>query len=183
MKTTKMLMSFFISIIFSFYSYGQHMSSQNLKKYHESSIQDAKYIFEGQLICWKPYYNKKGKVMTCCIVQITKVYRGAPQLKLGTVKIITRGGHMQGSDIYVTESDGGAYLPQKNGVILGIPTEPWNVVDTMSQTDNMVVLGAIDFIDISEKTAQWSGDKIRITVDSVYSFFKENGLMVQEEQK
>jgi hypothetical protein len=154
---------------------------------HEREIKNTSYILEGTVIKQKCYYMRHigGAVMTCSLIQIRKIYKGNPQIKLGNIRVVTNGGYME-NVISTPPSDGG-WITLLNGgtyILLGAPgafaPADSNMLYLM-RTDNALTLNlTAEPISISKNTAQWDETKYN-SLDSLYSFFKENGLTVQEE--
>ena len=75
--------------------YRIHQSGAWPDKNIEGTFNDADFIFEGRIIdanlYWADSIKKKGAVCISQVVQITKIFKGSAQLKLGTVDIITVG--------------------------------------------------------------------------------------------
>lgn len=147
--------------------------------YQQKEIKECPYIFEGNVTQQKCFFGLHG-MMICSVIQITKIYRGSPQLKIGTIKVITnqnKGYKDAGPDVGI-----GRY------VIFGNPSIPFiripadsNVFQSMP-TDNILILACNDWISFTGNGASWEFAQYK-TTDSLYSFFKENGLTVQEEEK
>jgi hypothetical protein len=189
MKTIKTILAVvIISSYFSCVCHAQQVGGTPAEwvKEHEKEINTSAYIFEGTVTQQKCYYGKPG-IMTCSVIQITKIYKGSPQIKLGTIKVIEEGGHIDNTP-YVNPSDGGWVLIGKGGtyIIFGQPStfEPadTNMLHTMATDNTMtLLLCCVDPINFDGKgAAQWDDTKY-LTVDSLYSFLKQNGLTVEEE--
>lgn len=156
---------------------------------HKKLLQSNANIFEGRVMQQKSFYryHPGGTVFTCSIIKITKIYKGSPQLKLGTIKLITeQGGHVENyrgitqpppSDGFIGVTKGGDYI------IFGTPTT-FNPADTnliySMTTDNSLVFELYDEIKVFHNGAQW-GNTHYSTRDSLYLFFKENGVTVKEQ--
>lgn len=131
-------------------------------------VKSSPYIFEGKVI---KYTSLRYAVLTCFVVQITKIYRGSPQLKLGTIKVIIE----QDENTH----DGGPFLAKGYNIIFGSLSNS-HIFDSIA-TDNTIVLTyRIAPVIFRGKGAQW-GMANYPTRDSLYSFFRENGLTVQEQ--
>lgn len=174
MKTQKA----FIIIILTFFYFSIGCRGQQIQitpaqqiETQKISVKNSEYIFVGKVV--KKSSIRKAAV-TCFVVQITKILRGGSQLKLGTIKVIID------RDEY-TDDAGPLLNKGATYIIFGKP-ENLNIFDSIL-TDNSIRLTYFyDPIVILGKAAQWGETKYP-TVDSLYSFFKENGVTVQEEQK
>jgi hypothetical protein len=152
---------------------------------HRKSIERTAYIFEATVLQDIHYTGKDQKVATC-IMQITKIFKGSPQLKLGTIKVVTDQQDIINGYITGGETDGAQLAPIGKGgtfIIFGFPAKSSWLVDS-TVTDNAIILTSMedDSIVINGNSAKWVSTYYK-TLDELYSFFKENGLTVQEEQK
>jgi hypothetical protein len=155
---------------------------------HKNEIGSTAYIFEGK-VTQKKYYNGKNQVVTTCIIQITKIFKGSPQLKLGSIKVITKQAVKNGG-IIVTPTDEGYVVPinkEDTYIIFCRPVNSSWCVDSTA-TDNNIALttwdgGLDDPIIISGDSVNWYNTPQLKTKEDVYSFFKENGVTVQDEIK
>jgi hypothetical protein len=190
MKATKRIIAILLLSFSYSYSYSQvdiGTPSERLTE-HKKIINNTPYIFEGTETTQRCYYVRHigGEIQTCNIIQVTKIFKGSPQLKLGSIKVITYGGHI-GNTPYAEPSDGGGIPPIGKGgvyIIFGESTtfEPADskMVDSMT-TDNTLIVSHFDHIVLyNDNTAKWDYTKYD-SIDSLYSFLKEGGLTVQEE--
>lgn len=176
MKTTKGVIAAFIIIFYSYsacYAQKRHVSASQWIGLHKKSIEIASYIFEGTVI----KQSKSGEILTCTVIQITKIFKGSPTLKLGTIKVIT--------DQNRNTKDGDPGLGRGRYIIFG-RTSASNVFDSIV-TDNTITLSLADIsiaifghVDNDQPVAQWGGTLYK-TLDELYAFFKENGLKVEEQ--
>ena len=147
-----------------------HFTNQEYEAMHKQDIRNSPYIFEGKVIQISSI-NKEG--ITCFTISITKIYKGS-ELKLGTIKVL----------IAQTENtdDGGPFLSK--GCTYVIFGKPYNSSLFESiVTDNTIKLTYTDPINFYGKDgATWDNLNYH-SRDSLYSFFKENGLTVQEQKK
>jgi hypothetical protein len=157
--------------------------SQKQPVQHPSSIKKAVYIFEGNITQQKYYTGKHGDEYTCSVVQITKIFKGSSELKLGSIKVITPGGRNRAAD-------SGPGLQKGHYIIfcnLNIPFRrpADSTIFKSIPTDNMQLLDCIDHVDFVADGERWGWRNPTQfkTVDSLYSFLKFNGLTVQEEAK
>ncbi len=156
---------------------------------HKKEIKNTSYIIEGTVIEQKHFIALNHELMTCSIISITKIYKGSPQIKLGTIKVVLTDGEYESNGFITRIADGGEVTLSGKGstcIILGAPTTfkptDTSIIHSMV-TDNAIVLGwAADPINISKTIAQWDYTTYN-SVDSLYSFLKESGLTVQEEVK
>jgi hypothetical protein len=157
------------------YAQQKRLSPAQELKIHQASLKNTAYIFEGTITKQSQYHAKTGALLMCSVIKITKVYKGSPNIKLGTIKVITYGGKV---------NDGAPGLV--NGtkyIILGRQANS-NIDDSLVTADNTVVLTTMDcdypIVFLGNGIEQWKGTQFK-TLDSLYSFFKENGLTAQEE--
>ncbi len=156
---------------------------------HPTVIQKAKYIFEGTIIEQKCYYGAHG-IMTCSVFQIKKIFKGSPQIKLGTIKIINEQGGRVGNGPISRPTDAGPVLTRGcTYIIFGTPSTFSRASDSVSAysiaTDNLHPLDCTGQINFHGSGASWGWRHPTNfpTTDSLYSFLKDNGLTVQEEVK
>jgi len=164
MKTTRKISIVVLIILGYSITYAQH----------PTSIKKAEYIFEGTVI--QQSYKPK-TTLTCSVFQINKVFKGSEKMKLGTIKV-----ESEQSTPHMRIEDGGPGLKMGSKyVIFGVPTDA-NTFQSIS-TDNLYTLRCIDNIAFIGGGAKWGWHNPTQfkTVDSLYSFFKANGLTVQEE--
>jgi hypothetical protein len=156
---------------------------------HKVVIDTTKYIFEAIVTNLNHYKSRKGEPLTCNVMQITKIFKGNPQLKLGNIKVITFGEN-------ISEGGGGPLVKDDTYIIIGRIADSYMQVEPMIATDNNIVItqmgcdGPIYFahkyirngkvLSNQAFAARWDETQYKI-LDSLYSFFKENGLTVQEE--
>jgi hypothetical protein len=157
-------------------------------------LKNAAYIFEG-MVTQQECYQKVG-ILTCSIIQITKIFKGSPQIKLGSIKVITsQGGSIGDGSIEEIVSDRGVALGRSHTyIIFGGIADSTILPDKMIATDNSLILstgGAIVFnsnkiyrrgieFHVERPAAQWEETQFK-TLDDLYVFLKENGLTIQEE--
>lgn len=154
---------------------------------HKKQIGTTSYIFEATAI-QQNFYNGKAQVITTCIMQITKIFKGSPQLKLGSIKVVTDQTPKSGDIISIPSDEGDVITIVKGStyIIFGrIVGTPWVVDSTL--TDNSITLTpmGMDYpIVIHNKdSVSWEFTPQFKTEEDIYSFFKENGVTVQEEVK
>jgi hypothetical protein len=156
---------------------------------HPTVIQKAKYVFEGTIIEQKCYYGAHG-IMTCSVFQIRKIFKGSPQIKIGTIKIINEQGGRVGNGPISRPSDAGPVLTKDcTYIIFGVPSAFSRAYDSVSvysiAADNQRPLDCIGQINFHGTGASWGWRRPTNfpTTDSLYSFLKDNGLTIQEEVK
>jgi hypothetical protein len=178
MKKAKTIIIMGILCFSYLFSHAQKQSAQ-----HPSAIKKAEYIFEGTITQQKYYVGRHGDIYTCSVVQITKIFRGNTQLKLGSIKVITPGGRNR-------PADSGPGLEKGHHIIFCTLSIPFrrpadSTVFQSMPTDNASTLDCIDHIDFLADGERWGWRNPTQfkTVDSLYSFLKDNGLTVQEEVK
>lgn len=163
---------------------------------HQRDLKITPYVFEGTITRQECYNNKKGEMWTCTIFQITKIFKGNPQIKLGSIKVVTFQS-VPGMKVM----DGGPELGKKGTyVILGRPADSSMLNDKMIATYNSIILcpyyGVIEIYSdiynhgklVEQSHAEWEGGRWNPgtsykSLEDLYAFFKENGLTVQEEVK
>lgn len=140
--------------------------------FRQNELKECSYIFEGKVI----QQSIEGIIYVCSIIEITKIYRGSPQIKLGTIKVTT----MQGKGL----QDAGPGLSKGSSYIIFGKLTNSKAFDTIL-VDNSAMLSRYDQISFHDTGAIWGWRQVTRykTLDSLYSFFKENGLTVQEEEK
>jgi hypothetical protein len=189
MKTTKRIITAtFIIFCYSF-SYGQMVDGTPAQwlGIHKKYINSVSYIFEGTVIK-QDYYKGKNQVVYTSIIQISKIFKGSPQLKLGSIKVVTAKFVKNGDIIDIPSEGGDGINLNKDGcyIILCRLANSSLSVDT-TITDNTITLTARDCdypVVISGKDdVSWEGTPQFKTKEDIYSFFKENGLTLQEEAK
>jgi hypothetical protein len=167
---------------------------------HKKAINNSAYIFEGEVI---QQYRVGKTTWVCSVLQINKIYKGSPELKLGTIKMFSEQAPMMqdagpgfgtGSTYIILGdvSDATAFkslvtdntfaiLPTSGIQFLGktyFDTQLYKYVQP-AQCDSLTKLNH-RLVPFDRPAAQWDDTKYKI-VDSLYSFFKENGLTVQEQ--
>jgi hypothetical protein len=173
MKTIKAnILVLFSIFLYAFCNAQQfHLTSSQWLAEHKKAIATAPYIFEGTVT---QQTSMRNAAATCFVIQITKIYRGSPQLKLGTIKII-----IEENEFTV---DGGPFL-SKGSMYIILGTVYNSTLFESITTDNTMKLTYSDPIAFNGKGGAIWGDTKYHSTDSLYSFFKENGLTVQEEKK
>jgi hypothetical protein len=162
---------FIATLFFSFYlsfCYSQTTQKQMLSEC-QNELKTYEYIFEGTVI----KQSKDGKWM-CSVVQINSIYKGSPQIKLGRIKVVTELGWEDAPPII---QKGSKYIVFGRGIKLNLQS------DTGLSINNSLTLECIDHIDFKNSSASWGWRHpiIYQSLDSLYSFFKANGVTLQEE--
>lgn len=139
--------------------------------FHKDELKECPYIFEGTVT--EQSSKGGGNLSRCCVIQITKIYKGSPQLKLGTIKVLTQ--DRKSTDAPLSISKGYTYI------IFGKLANS-KTFDTII-ADNSVTLWCYDHANIYSIGASWGWRKVTHypIVDSLYSFFQQNGVMIQEQ--
>jgi hypothetical protein len=163
---------------------------------HKKCIDTSAYIFEGIITKQECYYSKRGEILTCSVFQITKIYKGYPQIKLGTIEIITKQGGQVGSGPKAILTDhGSAVLGKGHYIIFGRPTPQNMQSDTSITVDNstpLTLMGdPIAFsgkvyrngktVPVDQPAARWDNTKYD-TVDDLNAFLEANGLTIEAAQ-
>jgi hypothetical protein len=145
-------------------------------------IKYSTFIFEGNLIKKECFYAKQYGVLTCNVMQITKIYKGSPQIKFGTIKVITCCGGRVGNYRQDPPADGGGPGIDKGKIYIILGNTADSTILHPMITDNGITIDISDCIILSGNSAVWDRTQYR-TLDDLYSIFKANGLTVQEEAK
>jgi hypothetical protein len=139
--------------------------------FQQRELKGCAYIFEGKVT------QQSGKAITCSVVQITKIYKGNPQIKLGSIKVITTI-TKNGSEKFPQLIKGHQYI------IFGSTTSTDNSNAFQSVVaDNSLTLQTNDWVVYTDTGAVWGWRKPTVfpTKDSLNSYLKSNGIIVQEE--
>lgn len=203
MKSTAKVITAAIFVLCSYISYSQlgfnpDDPKQRLKV-QKNAMSHSAFIFEGRSTYQKTYRATRGYILTCTTIQITKIFKGNPQIKLGSIKIITeQGGGIEGEDTPIIEpSEIGAYISNEQTCIIFADIVDTSLLGTANSpaktitTDNSPILFAGDIIryDFKEhdKTpkisplANWWGAKFN-SLEELYAYLKDNGgLIIQAE--
>jgi hypothetical protein len=89
MKTKKYIIAV-ISIFCYSFCYAQLIQFTPTTEMVTNYSQTIPYIFEATVI--QQTFRHSGILSFCNLVQITKIFKGSPQLKLGTIKVLSDGG-------------------------------------------------------------------------------------------
>jgi hypothetical protein len=189
MNTTKgfvLALSVLVCYLFSQGQNNPNSASQNTTK-HQNALKRSAYIFEGSITEQENYHGKRsgGMLLTCTVMQITKIFKGSPQIKLGSIKVIT----MQ--DKRVQDGSNAALGKSGNYIVIGNVADSADLNSNMTLTDNFITVSSSNIVVLSqginnEHTAQWEGGRWSPgtsynSVDSLYSFFRQNGITIQEQ--
>ncbi len=180
---------------------GGNCSAQQIKQSSSQALVNKKrtinrnpFIFEGIVIQQKCYAAKNGGILTCNVIQITKIFNGSPKIKLGSIKVITTGGHLENDTSPLIEpSDSWAgFYPGLTYIVFGSVADSALLTNNMIDTDNILSLQQHDLIsitDVKNKTlnskdvpaANWHSKTFK-TLDNLYIYLKDNyDLTIQEE--
>jgi hypothetical protein len=177
-----------VAIIILCHSFSEAQQNARTLALHKRALKEAKCVFEGTVIKQQHFRGCQGWAKLCTVFQITKIFKGSPEIKLGTIKVI--------SDDRIT--DGGAPIDKKGTyIIVGAIGCGQQYLDTVI-ADNSMTLSEDGIIlintsinskdkQVPQATARWlgsgrlDGGAFYNPIDSLYSFLKENGLTVQEE--
>ncbi len=181
------------------FSYAQYQLSDSqqvsmqrtVSIHHQRGLKAATFVFEGIVISQECYYGKHTGILTCSVIQITKIFKGSPQIKLGSIKVITmQGGSVDGQMEKI--SDGGRGI-SKSGtyIIIGKTADSSMLNDKTTTTDNLIAVTTIDCSEpiaiiadvysngklIEQSHAFWGDARFGTTqfktLDELYSFLKE----------
>jgi hypothetical protein len=192
MKTIKGITTIVLLIFSHSFCYAQQdvPSAEQCLFSHKGQIKDTAYIFEGTVIKQKHFKARNNEFMTCNIISIAKIYKGSPKIKLGTIKVIVSDGRYESNGFVMNVADGGGYSLGDKGstyILFTRLADSYMLVDSAGTVDNMSILttyGCDYPVVISDKdSANWYGTPQFKTLDDIETFFKENGLTVQEEVK
>lgn len=191
MKTIKKIIAVVIIIFCGSFCHAQYQLSDSQRvsmqqrdlKLSLKSIKTAAYIFEGTVSHQECYYSKGGEMLTCTVFQITKIFKGNPQIKLGSIKVITQQGGSIGGHTERPFDAGSGLHNHGTYIIFGCSADTSWLISKMIATDNILTLQCFDHIDFNGNTASWGwrNPTNYKTLDDLYTFLKENGLIVQEE--
>ncbi|MEI6487837.1 MAG: hypothetical protein WCP52_02675 [Bacteroidota bacterium] len=194
MNTTKKILIAVIIIICNFSSYAQRekLSKEELLKSQQRTIKEVTFIFEGVATKQEGYLTKKKEPFTCTTIQITKIFKGSPQIKLGTIKVITEG---RPDDIISDGGDTKLYTGLTFIIMASIANPdilPNNTITTDNPQSLLITSDVIRIADTTNKRlyhkgttpmATWYETKYN-TLDDLYTFLKEKcSLTIQEETK
>lgn len=194
MNTIKKIIAVILISCYSF-SHAQNirLSPAQQLAHNQAALKNTTFIFEGVVVQQKCYRTKQGAVLTWSAIKITKVFKGNPQIKLGTIKVISDQGGEIGNVHYDASSEqewdismGVTYI------LMGIPADSSMFASDMVTTDNSLVLLPTECIRFTEDriqkkpiqnfpVAQWGGTSFK-TLDELYAYLKENGGLTVQEQ-
>jgi hypothetical protein len=109
MKTTRKALLAILFTCSQMFCYSQQIQITDAeeKAFHQKIIARVPYIFEGKVIK-QEYFHGAGDrygILTCSLVQITKIYKGSPKIVLGTICVVTsQGGPENGFMVYPSEA-------------------------------------------------------------------------------
>ena len=153
---------------------------------HKQYLPNAHYIFEGKVINRKHHKGKEVDVTTC-IIQITKVYKGSPQINLGTVKVTTDQYVVSNGFTSIPSEAGGSTDLNKGGTYIVFCTDAtklWIVDSTTTDNPLTLTICGLDnpiIVNPDNNTVSWFQTPQFKTVNDIEGFFRENGVTVQEE--
>lgn len=184
MNRTKRNIGIIILILYNSVCYAQQIepTPEQWLIEHKKEIGSTPYIFEGKIIQQKNF-QWRDRLLKCNVTQITKIYKGSPKIKLGTIKIIQWDGQTKNDDMISNTADyyGVTLSKDSNYIIFGVPAYS-NALDSLITDNETNLTAVVGPVRLSGATAYW--DEIQYkTLDSLYSFFKENGVTVQEKVK
>jgi hypothetical protein len=183
MNTIKKVLST-VLIIYSSFCYSQQviLSDEQELAYHKRIIARVPYIFEGKVIKQEYFHgaNDRWGILTCSIVQITKIYKGGAGIQLGTIKVITAQGGPNSAGFMTIQEDGGSGLTQGGTyIIFGTPADSSRLHEMPS--DNSVTLTMDEPICFRAQNPITWGQTQYKKINDLYAFFKENGLQVEQQ--
>lgn len=213
---TKKIIVAVLFIFCSCSSYAQKSgfhTPQDKLKFQKEIMSNTSFIFECKFVSQKRYRpSPNGNILTCSTLEITKIFKGSGQIKLGTIKVISQqGGSIPEENVREINSDMGQGIGKGNYIIFGTLADSSKLGNLISPaitiaTDNSSVLWLVDAIVLyrhldyyksnpkckdPEKAAlnfpvaEWnSTEQTFKTIDELYAYLKDNGtLTVQEEKK
>lgn len=175
MITKKIIITLGLTVSFYMFCAAQqthhiHHTQAELLDVHTKEISNSAYIFEGKII---KQTLKKGTLLTCNVIKITKIYKGSPGITLGTIKVFTEQSP-NAKDGWKGLSNGSTYI------IFGNPGDTASFHSIV--TDNPFSISLIDYVFYpSPTTARWDATLYN-SLDDLYTFFNQNGLTVQVQQ-
>ena len=195
MNSIKKIISAGFFIFCYFFSQGQQLklSPAQTLDLQKRTMNNSSFIIEGVAMKQQCYYGKHTGILTCTVLKITKIFKGSPQIKLGSIKIITKQGGRVGGDLEQI-SDGGPGIYE--GLTYIIFGNQANLSELSSSdtlvVDNSVSIKEFDLISITnvnntklyhkgDPAANWNNYSFQ-SLDSLYAYLKENGsLVIQQE--
>jgi hypothetical protein len=184
MKTVKkaVLAILFIYSCVLGYSQQIHRSDSSEKAFHQRIIARVPYIFEGKVIK-QEYFHGAGDrygILTCSLVQITKIYKGSPKIVLGTICVVTaQGGPENGFMVYPSEATITLYQGSRY-IIFGTPADSTRR-HSMPSDNNTTLTIDEPVVFTPHNPITWGQSQYSTT--GFDSFFKDCGLTVQVEMK
>jgi len=200
-KTTKFIAAvMFIFCHYFSYSQKAYIAPEHMSDFHKKIINRSAFIFEGKAIQQKQYHSRHG-FSTCTTFQITKIFKGSNQIKLGSIKVVnSQGGTYEiidkdGNKMEVTELDD----PEGDKIYVGLTyiifgflgdSTSLGYADSparLDKTDNELAIDKYDIIvikntkDISIEPVDWNGTKYK-SLEEIYSFISST-VKEQEEKK
>jgi len=183
-----------IIILCSNFTYAQQIrvSAKHQLEYEQKTLKNTPYIFEGVIVN-QEYIRGR---LTCNIVKITKIFKGTPQIMLGSIKIMTRL-DAGGSKIIIFDGPEGINKGITYIFFSKIATDTSLLPNKIIPTDNSLILTGFEFIEINDlknhkrfspqdPAARWvngSGEHVFKTLEDLYAYLKDNGLTVQEHEE
>jgi len=203
--TKKLLLIFCLTNIF--YTCGAqyvHLTKAQWDTEHKKLISRVSFIIEGAVIRQSTFISKSRELLTCSVLQISKIYKGDKQINIGTIKILT---FQSTGSMTVSDMGEGLYV-NHSYIILGSQADSSHLSKSMLQTDNIATIYLNDQIDLVDSTqndftkkrnpsimvsdttsknntvihhyiaAKW--DRVGYkSMEELYEFFKSSGLTIQ----
>jgi hypothetical protein len=170
MKTMKLIV-IFVSIICScsvgFSQQVQPTPSQWLGV-QQKMIKSTAYIFQGTVV---QQYTKDSSLLTCSVVKISKIFRGSPEINIGSIKVITE------QSSHTQDADPGLKVGSTYIIFARNPTS--NSFHSIT-ADNLLILKCSDHVNVYNSGARWGLSQYK-TIDSLYSIFNQNGLSIPQD--
>ena len=186
----------FIAILLTLH-FGSLVSAQmtafNMED-QKNCIHNAKYIFEGKVIRQECFYGGEDRsVLTCSIISITKIFKGSPEIKLGTIKFVTMQGGRVGKDTGkivlnpITPSDLGPGVWKGGTYIIFGQDAPSNALHPMPSDNDVTLIMQCEPIEfetpknaaMERALAFWRENKF-VTSDELNNYLLNMGLNIQE---
>lgn len=164
MKTLKIIIAVLCTICCPIFSKAQNQ--KEMLSECKTELKTCDYIFQGTVT----QQYREGEWMWS-IIEISKIYKGSEKIKLGSIKVVMQLGIEDGVRII---HKGRTYI------FFNIPANPACQDTSLITTNNSMVFQCNDHIDINSTGVSWGVRKpLQFkSIDSLYSFFRTNGLSV-----
>lgn len=188
MRTKQIFIIAMIAILHNTYSKAQivALTPSESEMEHKRYLPNAHYIFEGKVINRKHYQGKNVDVITC-IIQITKIYKGSPQINLGTVKVTIDQYIVSNGFTSIPSETGGSTDLNKGGTYIVFctdATKPWIADSTTTDNRLTLTICGLDspiIVNPANNAVNWFQTPQFKTISDIEAFFKTNGITIEQE--